>query len=89
MAKQTIKSRVHRKLIDIPDDVFKTLNLKVAAMDTNLKRLIEDMVIQEASDMEDTEVYRYLVSTRPEGQEMLSEEEQNDFERRMGIGKYR
>ena len=89
MATQTIKSQVHRKLIDIPDDVFKTLNLKVAAMDTNLKRLIEDMVIQEASDMEDTEVYRYLVSTRPEGQEMLSEPEQNDFERRMGIGKYR
>lgn len=58
-------------------------------MGTNLKRLIEDMVIQEASDMDDAKVYRYLVSTRPEGQEMLSEEEQNDFERRMGIGKYR
>ena len=89
MATRTIKQPVHRKLIDIPDDVFKTLNLKAAAMGTNLKKLIEDIVVREASDMEDAEIYRYLVSTRPEGQEMLSESEQDDFERRMGIGKYR
>ena len=89
MATQTIKSQDHRKLIDIPDEVFKTLNLKAAAMGTNLKKLIEDIVIQEASDMEDAEVYRYLVSARPEGKEMLSSQEQDDFEKRMGIGKYR
>lgn len=45
--------------------------------------------IKEASDIEDAEDYRYLVSTRSEGQEMLSESEQDDFERRMGTGKYR
>ena len=89
MATQTTKSQVHRKLIDIPDEIFKTLNLKAAAMGTNLKKLIEDIVIQEASDMEDAEVYRYLVSTRPDGQEMLSAQEQDDFEKRLGIGKYR
>ena len=89
MATQVLKQQVHRKLIDIPDEVFKTLNIKAAAMGTNLKKLIEDIVAQEASDMEDAEVYRYLVSTRPEGQEMLSEVEQEDFERLMGIGKYR
>ena len=89
MATQALKQQVHRKLIDIPDEVFKTLNIKAAAMGTNLKKLIEDIVAQEASDMEDAEVYRYLVSTRPEGQEMLSEVEQEDFERLMGIGKYR
>ena len=89
MATQTIKPHVHRKLIDIPDEVFKTLNIKAAAMGTNLKKLIEDIIIQEASDMEDAEVYRYLVSTRPEGKEMLSSQEQDDFEKRMGIGNYR
>ena len=89
MATPTLKQQVHRKLIDIPDEVFKTLNLKAAAMGTNLKKLIEDIVAREASDMEDAEVYRYLVSTRPEGKEMLSSHEQDDFERRMGIGKYR
>ena len=85
MATQTTKSQVHRKLIDIPDETFKTLNLKAAAMGTNLKKLIEDIVVQEASDMEDAEVYRYLVSTHPEGKEMLSGQEQDDFEKRMGI----
>lgn len=89
MATQVIKQRVHRKLIDIPDEVFKILNLKAAAMGTNLKNLIEDIVVQEASDMEDAEVYRYLLSTHPEGKEMLSKPEQEDFEKRMGIGKYR
>ena len=85
MATQTLKQQVHRKLIDIPDEVFKTLNLKAAAMGTNLKKLIEDIISQEASDMEDAEVYRYLVSTRPEGRQMLSEHEQEDFEKLMGI----
>ena len=89
MATQAPKERVHRKLIDIPDEVFKILNLKAAAMGTNLKKLIEDIVSQEASDMEDAEVYKYLVSSRPEGKEMLSSQEQDDFEKRMGIGNYR
>lgn len=89
MATQAIKQRVHRKLIDIPDEIFKILNIKAASMGTNLKKLIEDIVAKEAADMEDAEVYRYLVSTRPEGKEMLSDQEQDDFEKRMGIGKYR
>ena len=89
MGTQAIKQQVHRKLIDIPDEVFKTLNLKATAMGTNLKKLIEDIISQEASDMEDAEVYRYLISSRPEGKEMLSSQEQDDFEKRMGIGKYR
>lgn len=53
MAAQVLKQKVHKKLIDIPDEVFKTLNLKAGAMGTNLKRLIEDIVAREASDMED------------------------------------
>lgn len=85
MATQAIKQQLHRKLIDIPDEVFKILNIKAAAKGTNLKRLIEDIVAQEASDMEDAEVYKYLVSTRPEGQGMLSEVGQENFEKRMGI----
>lgn len=89
MPMQAIRPSRHRKLIDIPDDVFKTLTIKAAAMGTNLKKLIEDILVQEASEMEDAEVYKYLISTRPEGKEMLSAAEQDDFERRMGIGKYR
>ena len=79
----------HRKLIDIPEDVFRTLNIKAAAMGTSLKKLIEDILTREAEDMDDVEVYKYLVATRPEGKVMLSETEQEEFERRMGLGKYR
>ena len=89
MATQALKQPLHRKLIDIPDDVFKALTIKAAAMGTNLKKLIEDLLVQEASDMEDADIYNYLASTRPEGKEMLSATEQDDFEKRMGIGKYR
>lgn len=79
----------HRKLIDIPEDVFKALSLKATAMGMNLKKYIEHLLIQEAEEMEDAEVYKYLVSTRPEGKVMLTETEQEEFERKMGIGKYR
>lgn len=83
------KINTRRKLIDIPEDVFQTLNLKAAAMGTNLKKFIEDLLIRESEDMDDAELYKYLVATRPEGKVMLSDSEQEEFEREMGIGKYR
>ena len=79
----------HRKLIDIPEDVFRTLSVKAAAMGTSLKKLIEEILIREAEEMDDAEVYKYLVASRPEGKVMLSEKEQDEFERKMGLGKYR
>ena len=83
----------HRKLIDIPEDVFRALTLKAAAMGINLKRFlkkyIEQLLIEEANGMEDAELYHYLISTRPEGQVMVNESEKDDFMRRHGIGKYR
>ena len=79
----------HRKLIDIPEDVSRTLNVKAATMGTSLKKLIEDILIREAEDMDDAEVYKYLVDRHPDGKVMLSESEQNEFERKMGLGKYR
>lgn len=79
----------HRKLIDIPEDAFRALSIQAAAMGTNLKKLIEDILVREAEEMNDAEVYRYLSATRPKGKEMLSDSEQEEFERKMGIGKYR
>lgn len=79
----------HRKLIDIPEDVFRSLSIKAAAMGINLKKYIEQLLIEEAKEMEDAELYRYLVATRPDGQVMVSEKEKDNFMRRHGIGKYR
>lgn len=79
----------HRKLIDIPEEVFRTLTIRAATMGTSLKKLIEDILIREAEDMDDAEIYKYLVATRPNGKVMLTETEQEEFERKMGLGKYR
>lgn len=70
----------HRKLIDIPENVFQALSIKAAAMGTNLKKYIEELLVREMEDMEDAEIYKYLAATRPEGKVMLSKDEQADFE---------
>lgn len=79
----------HRKLIDIPEDVFRALNLKATALGMNLKKYIEQLLIEEANEMDDAEIYRYLVANRPEGKVMVDEKEKDDFMRRHGIGQYR
>ena len=81
----TSRQDSHRKLIDNPTDVFSTLSVKAASLGMNLKNYIEQLLVQEANEMEDAELYKYLVSNRPDGKVMLSEEEQADFERRYGI----
>lgn len=77
----TVRMPSHRKLIDIPENVFQALSIKAAAMGTNLKRYIEDMLVREMEDMDDAEIYKYLVSTRPEGKVMLNAQEKEDFEK--------
>lgn len=65
------------------------MTVKAAAMGINLKKYIEQLLIEEANEMEDAELYRYLVSNRPEGKVMVNESEKDDFMRRHGIGQYR
>lgn len=84
----SVRNFSHRKLIDIPEDVFRTLTVKAATMGTSLKKLIEEILVREAEDMDDAELYKYLVATRRDGKEMLSDTEQDAFERKMGLGKY-
>lgn len=86
---QTVGITTRRKLIDIPENVFQALNIKAAAMGTNLKKYIEELLVQEAEEMDDAEVYKYLVATRPEGKIMLNEQEKDDFMRKHKLGAYR
>lgn len=65
------------------------LSLKATAMGTNLKKYIEHLLIQDAEEMEDAEIYKYLVATRPEGKSMLTEQEKDDFMRKHKLGAYR
>lgn len=69
-----------RKLIDIPEDTFRKLSIMAAAEGNSLKAFIENLLITEASFVNDEEIYRELLRSEPDGKIMASEEEKNAFE---------
>lgn len=76
---------VRRKNIDIPEDTFRFLSVKAAAQGTNLKKYIESLLERSVEDMEDSELYAYLSKTDPAGKIMISQAEQDEFEKWLGI----
>ncbi|MCD7971726.1 MAG: hypothetical protein LUG18_03530 [Candidatus Azobacteroides sp.] len=76
MKTQPIKKR---KIIDLPEDIFKRLSIRAAAEGTNLKSFIETLLSIEANSMSDEEMYKYMLQNDPEGKEAGSEEEQKNF----------
>jgi len=74
-----------RKVIDIPEDIFRYLSIKAAASGTNLKNYIENLLAKEVEEMDDSETYAYLSKTRPEGHVMISDEEKQKFEEWLGV----
>ncbi|MGI6047627.1 MAG: hypothetical protein ACOYEG_06410 [Petrimonas sp.] len=82
------KKKVKRKNIDIPEDTFRYLSIKAAAQGTNLKKYIENLLAKDVGDMEnieDSELYRYLVQTKPEGKLTISDKEAEEFENWLGV----
>jgi len=69
-----------RKIIDLDEHTFKILSIKAAERGTNLKALIETSLNKMAENIEDSELYSYLVKTVPDGQEIISKKEKDDFE---------
>lgn len=49
-------------------------------MGLNLKNYIEKLLAEDANEIDDAEIYRYLSATRPEGKTMLNAHEKSDFE---------
>lgn len=70
-----------RKVIDLPEDVFRYLSIKAAAEGRNLKNYIENLLAKDVEDMEDSETYRYLCKTSPEEKVLQNKEEQDSFEK--------
>ena len=68
-----------KKLIDLPNDVCHRLAIKAAAMGTSVKRLIESIVIDSMEDTDDETIFAYLCKTRPEGNELMSDEDQENL----------
>lgn len=68
-----------KKLIELPNDICRKLAIQAAAMGTSVKRLMENMIINSIEEVDDEAVYTYLSETRPDGNIMLSDEEQADL----------
>ncbi|MDE7420640.1 MAG: hypothetical protein K2N35_10565 [Muribaculaceae bacterium] len=68
-----------KKLIDLPNDVCHRLAIRAAAMGTSVKRLIESIVIDSMEDTDDDTIFAYLCKTRPEGKELMSDEDQENL----------
>ncbi len=79
-----VKTR-RRKVIDIPEDVFRYLSIKAVAQGTNLKRYIENLLAKDVEDMQDSEVYGRLVKDEPDGLVAVDEKEQAVFEQKLGL----
>ena len=68
-----------KKLIELPNEVCRRLAVQAAAMGTSVKKLIENMVINSMEDSDDEAIYAYLTRTQPDGNIMMSEDEQSDL----------
>ena len=78
-----------RKVIDIPEDIFRCLSVKAAMKGTNLKRYIEGLLAKDVenmvSAMDDDEAYRWFSENEPDGHVKVIGEEKQDFEEWLGI----
>lgn len=83
--KTTSKPAMRRKVIDIKPDTFRGLSVIAASRGTNLKNFIESYLDELVESYDDGAVYRYLTQTEPDGLVKASEEEKNEFEKRLGL----
>jgi hypothetical protein len=74
-----------RKIIDLDENTFRILSVKAAMKGTNLKRLIESSLRGMADDIEDSELYAFLVKEYPGGKKTLNSQEKDNFETWLGV----
>jgi len=74
-----------RKIIELDDSTFKILSIKAAQEGTNLKSLIEKSLNELAENIQDSELYSYLLKNYHEGKEIVSSKEKEEFENWLGL----
>ena len=77
-----------RKLIDVQEDTLRVLSVKAAMEGTNVKNLIEQMIMNEAEKIEEAiefKLYTSLLQSDPEGKVYLDKAETLTFEKRIGV----
>lgn len=81
----TTLSPSKRKIIDLNENTFKTLSIMAIQKGTNLKNYIEELLNDIAEDYEDAKIYAQLSKEQPEGHIPVSKEEQEEFEKWLGV----
>ena len=77
-----------RKLIDVPTETLRLLSIRAAMKGTNVKNLIEQMLVSEAEKIDsiaDANIYASMLINDPDGKVFLNEDETRDFEKRLGL----
>ena len=74
-----------RKIIDLDENTFRILSIKAAEEGTNLKALIEKSLDELAENLQDSQIYSYLLKNYPEGKEIVSRLEKEEFESWLGL----
>lgn len=74
-----------RKLIDLSQDTIRTLTIMAAHKGVSLKKMIEEVLDEVATDYDETATFNYLLQNYPDGQVMLEEKEHNDFIKWLGV----
>lgn len=74
-----------KKIIDLKEDTFKALSVMAARQDTNLKKLIENLLDKTAEEYDDNEAYRYMTENYPDGKVKLDKNERKEFMDWLGV----
>lgn len=82
---ETVITPKRRKVIDIPENVFKYLSIKAAANGMNLKKYIENLIAKDVEDIDDSTTYEQLKKSDPAGLSAASEKEQQEFRKWLNI----
>lgn len=75
-----------RKLIDLPNNKLKALQLRATTLGVSLKRYMKDVLIQKSEEMlTDEQLYELMLMMYPDGKEKISDREKDEFEEWLGV----
>lgn len=75
-----------RKLIDLPNNTLKALQLRATTLGVSLKRYMEDILIQKSEEkLTDEQLYELMLMMYPDGKEKISDKEKEEFEKWLDI----
>ncbi|MDY0015971.1 MAG: hypothetical protein RBS13_07140 [Bacteroidales bacterium] len=74
-----------RKIIELDKNTFRILSIRAAEEETNLKALIEKSLDELAENLQESQIYSYLLKNYPEGKKIVNNLEKAEFESWLGL----